>query len=62
MFVIGAILAFALNLEVNWIDLNLVGYILMVAGVVMFVIGLVLVARRRSATTTTTTPRDDELL
>ncbi|KDA05683.1 hypothetical protein DC31_14760 [Microbacterium sp. CH12i] len=47
LFVIGAILAFALNVEVTWLDLNLVGYILMGAGVVVFIISLILVARRR---------------
>ena len=47
LFVIGAILVFALNRDTGWIDLDLVGYILMVAGVVVFVIGLVLLARRR---------------
>ena len=35
LFVIGAILAFALNLTVDWINLQLVGYILMIAGVVV---------------------------
>lgn len=47
LFVIGAILAFALNVELAWLDLNLVGYILMGAGVVVFIISLILVARRR---------------
>lgn len=47
LFVIGAILAFALNVELTWLDLNLVGYILMGAGVVVFIISLILVARRR---------------
>lgn len=53
LFVVGAILAFALNFEVSWIDLDLVGYLLMGAGVVVFVIGLALTLRRRSSVSTT---------
>ena len=46
LFVIGAILAFALNLAVDWINLQLVGYILMIAGAVVIILGIVLLARR----------------
>ena len=53
LLVIGAILAFAINLENAWIDLDLIGYILMGAGVVVFIIGLVLLARRRQSVSTT---------
>ena len=49
LFVIGAILAFALNLTVDWINLQLVGYILMIAGAIVIILGIVLLARRRSA-------------
>jgi hypothetical protein len=49
LFVIGAILVFALNFETGFINLDLVGYILMGAGVVVFVIGLVLMMRRRTS-------------
>ncbi|WP_308465183.1 DUF6458 family protein [Rathayibacter soli] len=52
LFVIGAILTFALNIQVAWIDLHLVGYIFMGAGVVVFIIGIILVSRHRRATTT----------
>ncbi len=55
LFVVGAVLAFALNIQVTWIDLDLVGYLLMGAGVVVFVISLVLVLRKRSSVTTTRT-------
>ncbi len=54
LFVVGAILTFALNFDVEWIDLDLVGYLLMGAGVVIAIIGLALLARRRSVTTTHT--------
>lgn len=53
LFVIGAILAFALNIQVSWVDLHLVGYILMVAGVVGIILGVVLLMRRRQTVDTT---------
>lgn len=52
LFVIGAILTFALNFETGWVNLDLVGYILMAAGAVTFVIGLVLLMRKRQSVTT----------
>ena len=58
MFVIGAILAFAVNVENAFVNLDLVGYILMGAGAVVFVIGLVLTLRKRSSVTTVTTGVD----
>ena len=58
LFVIGAILAFALNVSVDWIDLQLVGYILMIAGAVVVILGIVLLARRRRSVTTSHTSVD----
>ncbi|MGM7677830.1 DUF6458 family protein [Microbacterium sp. A94] len=55
LFVIGAILTFAINIQVEWADLDLIGYILMGAGVVVFIVGLVLMARRRRSETVTRT-------
>jgi membrane-bound ClpP family serine protease len=52
LFVVGAILSFALQLEVAWIDLTLVGYFLMAAGAVIFIIGIALAARKRESKTT----------
>lgn len=52
LIVIGAILSFAINLENAWVDLDLIGYILMGAGVVVFLISLVLVLRKRSSVET----------
>ena len=49
LFVIGAILAFAINVEVAWVDLDLVGYILMGAGVLVFLLGIVFLLRRRTS-------------
>lgn len=47
IFVVGLILAFALQVQVSWIDLTITGYILMGAGLVVFVISLAFALRRR---------------
>ncbi|MDL9979627.1 DUF6458 family protein [Microbacterium sp. ASV49] len=60
LFVIGAILEFALNISVSWIDLHLVGYILMIAGAVVFVLGLIFSLRRKRTVTTNRTMVDPE--
>lgn len=49
LIVIGAILAFAVNVDLQWVDLHLIGYILMGAGVVVAIIGIVLLARKRTS-------------
>lgn len=53
LFVVGAILVWALNISVDWIDLDLVGYVLMGAGAVIVVLGIVLITRKRSSVSTT---------
>lgn len=58
LFAIGAILAFALNVQVDWVDLDMIGYILMGAGLVIFVVGLVLLMRRRRSDVVTHTAVD----
>ena len=58
LFVIGAILAFAVNVQLDWINLDLIGYILMGAGVVVFIIGIILLVRKRSSETVTRTAVD----
>ena len=52
LFVIGAILTFAVNLEAEVVNLDLIGYILMGAGFVVFVIGLALMMRKLQSVTT----------
>lgn len=47
LFVVGAILRFALTVQVAWFDFPLVGNILMGAGIVVFVLGFILTFRRR---------------
>ncbi len=58
LFAIGAILAFAVNVEVEWVNLDMIGYILMGAGALVFIVGLVLLARRRRTDTVTRTAAD----
>lgn len=53
LFVIGAILVFAVDVDVQYVDLTMIGYILMGAGVVIFLLGLVLMMRRRSTQSVT---------
>jgi protein-S-isoprenylcysteine O-methyltransferase Ste14 len=55
LFVIGAILAFAVNIQTSFISLSTAGYILMVAGVVVFLVGLALTLRGRRTVTTSRT-------
>lgn len=52
LFAIGAVLAFALNVTVDWINVQMVGYILMAAGAVVIILGIILIARRRSSIAT----------
>ncbi len=58
LIAVGAILAFAVQVSVEWVALTTVGYILMAAGAVMVVLGLVLMSRKRSAVTTQHTHTD----
>ncbi|MDO7883399.1 hypothetical protein [Antiquaquibacter soli] len=59
LFVIGAILVFALNFDLGGVvNIDLIGYILMGAGVVVFLIGLIAMFRRRAAVTTSTSGVD----
>lgn len=53
LLVVGAIMVFALNVTVEWMDIELVGYILMGAGAVIVILGIVLLNRKRSSVTTT---------
>ncbi|GAB2553791.1 DUF6458 family protein [Leucobacter ruminantium] len=56
LFVIGAILVFAVNVQVDVVNLDLIGYILMGAGAIVFFLGLILllVRRRRDGVVDTT--------
>ncbi|WP_210506378.1 DUF6458 family protein [Naasia sp. SYSU D00057] len=58
LLAVGAILAFAVNVEVPGIDLTVVGYILMIAGALGIILGLVLMSRRRRSVATSRTAVD----
>lgn len=60
LFVIGAILAFAVNVETEIVDLNMIGYILMGAGGIVFLLGIVLLARKRRSVSTSRTTVDPD--
>lgn len=51
LFVVGAILAFGVSFAVPGVSLPIIGGILMAAGVVLFIVGIVQTTRRRGATT-----------
>lgn len=56
LFVIGAILVFAVNIDTSqFVDLDVIGYILMGAGVIVFLLGLIFLFRRRSSEQVTRT-------
>lgn len=55
LIVIGAILAFAVDLPNDFVDFTTIGYIMIGAGVIVFIIGLVLLVRRRQVDTVTRT-------
>jgi Flp pilus assembly protein TadB len=58
LLAVGAILAFAVNVDLPGIDLTIVGYILMVAGALGIILGIVLLSRRRRTIATTRTAVD----
>jgi hypothetical protein len=47
LIVIGAVLAFAINVSPAWIDLHTVGGILIGAGIVVLVFGIIGMTRKR---------------
>lgn len=56
LIVIGAILVFAFNVDTSqFVDLDMIGYIMMAAGAVVFLLGLVFLFRRRSTERVTRT-------
>lgn len=59
LVVIGAILVFAVKVDTGgYIDLDLIGYILMGAGVLVFLISLVFLLRRRQTESVSRTSVD----
>jgi hypothetical protein len=58
LIVVGAILAFAIHLDNAVVSLQLIGYILMAAGFIVFILGLVFMLRKRQSITTVTSGVD----
>ena len=52
LFIVGAIVTYALNFNVKWVDENVIGYLFMGGGVLIFLISLVSVFKQRSTTIT----------
>jgi hypothetical protein len=52
LVVLGAIAAFALHLSVTWLDTQLLGYILLGAGLIVLILGIIFSMRRRTTTYT----------
>jgi hypothetical protein len=58
LIAVGAILTFALDLEVSGIDLDAVGIILMLAGLIGIAVDLAIFAPRRRTYASTAVPAD----
>jgi Domain of unknown function (DUF6458) len=56
MLAVGAIITFAFNIRVGWLDLDAVGWILMAAGAVGLIVTLTMLGRRRTVVTNSTPP------
>jgi len=52
LVVIGAILSFAINVSPSWIDIHMVGGILIGAGVVVLIFGIIGMTRKRQTVET----------
>lgn len=52
LLALGAILTFALDVSVGWLDLDVVGWILMVVGAIGLVMTTLIWGNRRSSSTT----------
>jgi Domain of unknown function (DUF6458) len=48
LLAVGAIITFAFNIRVGWLDLDIVGWVLMAAGAVGLIMTLVVFNRRRT--------------
>ncbi|MEX0834474.1 MAG: DUF6458 family protein [Nitriliruptor sp.] len=53
LIIVGAILAFAVSFDIAGISIQIIGYILMVGGIIGLIFGLVVAQRRGRATETT---------
>lgn len=51
LIAVGALLAFAVDYQLWWLDINVAGWVLMVVGVLGLLLTFVLWSRRRNAST-----------
>jgi hypothetical protein len=58
MLAIGAIIAFAFNIRVGWLDLHIVGWVLMAAGALGLILTLTVFNKSRRSVTRTATTAD----
>jgi hypothetical protein len=56
MLAIGAIIAFAFNVRVGWLDLDVVGWVLMAAGAIGLILTLTVFSKSRRTVTRTADP------
>ena len=54
LLAVGAIITFALDIRVGWLDLDVVGWVLMAAGAVGLLVTMSIFARRRTVVSNTT--------
>jgi hypothetical protein len=50
LFIVGAIVAFGLNFDVEWVNQEFIGYLFMGGGALVFLISLVMAFKKRSTT------------
>jgi hypothetical protein len=60
LIAVGAILAFAVHVSVGWVSLNVVGYVLMIAGLIGLLLTLWFWNNRRRTVATTPVPVERE--
>jgi hypothetical protein len=60
LIAVGALLAFAVDFQLWWIDLSVAGWVLMVVGALGLVLTLLIWGRRRGAGTTVVERQDYE--
>jgi hypothetical protein len=58
LIVVGAILAFAVNYDLAGLDINIIGFIMMVGGVIGLIVGLIMSQRSTRTTTRVVDDRD----
>lgn len=52
LIVVGAILAFAVTYDIAGIDINIIGFIMMLGGLIGLIVGLIVSQRARTTRTT----------